>query len=107
MARAWAFAAGAAKASTQDVLDEKLAQGTKHTYSAQDVLGDVRVLLGQGPQRAGTEKAPGIEDEDIWATSAAPRTKRSNHKTKSEGKDSSKSIWFGLQGNLRSNSHGI
>ncbi|KAI9878000.1 MAG: hypothetical protein M1830_002197 [Pleopsidium flavum] len=107
LARAWAFAADAAKTSTRDILDEKIAQGTKHACSAEEVLGVVRVLLGQGLQRAGTEKAPTIEDEDIWAASAAPRTKRINRKATSEEKDNSQSIWSGLQGNVKSNSHGI
>lgn len=102
MARAWAFAAGAARASTQEVLEDKLADGTEHTRNCHEVLENVRILLGKGLRHAGTEEDPASEDEDIWVTGAARDPRGRKEKTKLEGTDSSTSIWYRLRGDVRS-----
>lgn len=104
MARRWAFAANAAKATVQDALEERIAQGTDHLGNAPKVLSEVVDLLGQRARVTGAERQSSIEDEDeaLWAPGTSSRARKGTHKPKVGNKDSPRNIWHGLRGDLGS-----
>lgn len=103
MASRWAFAANAAKASAQEGLEQKIAQGTNHMSNAREILSEVRNLLGQQSQLAVIAKAPVFddEDEDTGAPSASSRARKGDRTRKVDNRCIPQSIWCGLQGDLR------
>ena len=100
MASRWAFAASAAKGFAHDALEEKIVQGTEHMDTAREILSEVRNLLGQRPQPAGTFKKSQMEEEDIWASRTAARARKGNDIPKVDNKDTPKTIWYRLRGDL-------
>ncbi|KAI9770276.1 MAG: hypothetical protein M1840_003435 [Geoglossum simile] len=108
-ARAWAFAADAARTATEDAVREKFEIGEMRIRSAQDTLVRLLGLLGQTVASGGADEDGPVEDDgaDVWATMAVPmskkRTDRSLEKArgrKMKGNDEGNGLWRGLDGEL-------
>jgi hypothetical protein len=108
-ARAWAFAADAARTVTEDAVREKCEIGEMRIRSAQDTLAKLLRLLGQTVVSDGADEEGPVEDDgaDIWTTMAAPvskkRTDRNLEKAryrKMKDSDEGSGLWRGLDGEL-------
>lgn len=94
-ARAWAFAATAARSAKQDELQERLDHGDRHLEVAKKRIKELKEILGvESDQR--TED----EDEDLWVETGAKGYKQKSTKERDIGERGSLGIWAGLDGNI-------
>lgn len=97
-ARAWAFAADAARSATHEIVEQRLEHGFTHVKNAQVVLDDIRELLGSnGVDEGGREEA--IETDD---TGVSGSTTSNGHPPKSKvaAQRGPEGIWSGLNGKV-------
>ena len=97
-ARAWAFAADAARSATQEVVEGRLEHGFTHVENAKDVLDELGKLLG----------SDGVDDEGRgesiesggMAVSETTMTRRHRSKSKIAAQRGPEGIWSGSNGKV-------
>ncbi|KAI9866482.1 MAG: hypothetical protein M1813_001032 [Trichoglossum hirsutum] len=108
-ARAWLFAADAARAATEDAVREKIESGEDKIQNAQETLAKLLGLLGQTVASGGADEGGSIkgdDDADIWTTMVVPTSKRldkipeKNRYRKTKDKDEGVGLWRDLDGGL-------
>ncbi|KAH0563340.1 hypothetical protein GP486_002091 [Trichoglossum hirsutum] len=108
-ARAWVFAADAARAATEDAVREKIESGEVRIRDAQETLVKLLGLLGQTIAQDGAdedESVKGNDDAEIWAAMVVPTSRRSDRGTekgryrKIKDKDEGGGLWRHLDGGL-------
>lgn len=96
-ARAWAFAATAARSTKYDELQERLDHGDEQLEIAKRRIKELKEILGVGSE-GGTQD----EDEDLWMENVQ-RSKQKPGETRGVGGKGSLGIWAGLDGNISIN----
>ena len=97
-ARAWAFAADAARSATHEVVEERLEHGFTHVESARDVLDELRKVLGS--DCVDEECRGGSVDLDDMAMSETTVKRRHPPKSKMPARRGADGIWSGLNGKV-------
>lgn len=97
-ARAWAFAADAARSATDEVVGERLEHGFTHVENAKGVLDELRELLGSnGADEGGRGESIGSDDMAVGETTMS---KRLPVRGKLAAQKASEGIWSGLDGKV-------
>lgn len=97
-ARAWAFAADAARSATHEIVEQRLEHGFTHVKNAQVVLHEIRELLGSnGVDEGGRGEA--IETDDMGVIGSTI-SKRHPPKRKVAAQRGHQGIWSGLNGKV-------
>lgn len=97
-ARAWAFAAAAARSAKDDELQKRLDHGDQHLEIAKRRIKELKEILGIGSEEGRTND----EDEDIEVEKGAKKFKQQPLKREFGGRGSL-GIWAGLDGNISFN----
>lgn len=95
-ARAWAFAATAARSAKDDELQERLDHGEKHLEIAKRRIKDLKEILGIESEGGETKD----EDEDLWMERGAKKFKQKPMEEREVSGRGSLGIWAGLDGNI-------
>lgn len=98
-ARAWAFAAAAARSAKDDELRERLDHGEKTLEIAKRRIKDLKEILGIESEGEETKD----EDEDLWMERDAKKFKQKPMEKREVGGRGSLGIWAGLDGNVSLN----
>ncbi|KAA6416119.1 MAG: hypothetical protein FRX48_00838 [Lasallia pustulata] len=97
-ARAWAFAADAARSATHEVVQERLEHGFTYVENARDVLDELRKVLGSD---CVDEEGRGESiDLDDMAVSETMVKRRQPPKSKMPARRGSEGIWSGMNGKV-------
>lgn len=97
-ARAWAFAADAARSATHEAVEGRLEHGFTHVKNAKAVLDEIRILLGtDSVDEAGRG---GAIDTDDMGMSESTTSKRHPPMSKDATQRGPEGIWSGLNGKV-------
>lgn len=98
-ARAWAFAAMAARSAKDDELQERLNHGEKNLEIAKRRIKDLKEILGIESEGEETKD----EDKDWWMERGAEKSKHKPMEAREVGGRGSLGIWAGLDGKISLN----
>ena len=96
-ARAWAFAADAARSATHEVVDERLEHGFTHVQNAEDVLDELKKMLGSDGV---DEEGRGVSTDSEDKTMSGNTTERRHPKSKIAAQRRPEGIWNGFNGKV-------
>lgn len=97
-ARAWAFAATAARSAKNDELQERLDHGDKHLEIAKRRVQEFKEILGFESEVGRTDDED--ENEDLWMEKGAKKSNQKFEEKVETGSSGSLGIWAGLDGNI-------
>lgn len=98
-ARAWAFAATAARSAKDDDLQKRLDHGDQHLEIAKRRIKEFKEILGVESEEGRTND----EDEDLEIEKGAKKSKQQRLNKRDVGGRGSFGIWAGLDGNISLN----
>lgn len=98
-ARAWSFAATAARSAKHDELQERLDHGDKHLEIAKRRIKELKEILGAESEEEGMKD----EDEDLRMEKGTKKSKQKPVKKREVSGGGSLGIWAGLDGNISLN----
>lgn len=96
-ARAWAFAASAARAAKHDEVRERLEHAETGLDKARGRIVELKEILGGDADEDGEEK----EEDDMWTESAGKKSGGGLMKKRWSGDRGGLGIWAGLDGNVK------
>lgn len=96
-ARAWAFAADAARSATHEVVDGRLEHGFTHVQNAEDVLDELKKMLGSDGV---DEEGRGVSTDSEDMTMSGNTTERRHPKSKIAAQRRPEGIWNGFNGKV-------
>ncbi|MCJ1299156.1 hypothetical protein MMC08_001948 [Hypocenomyce scalaris] len=97
-ARAWTFAADAARSATHETVEGRLEHGSQHARNAEGVLDKLGTLLGSGGNNGGGEGEG--TDSDEWTKSGTTKSMRQTTKANSAAQRRPEGIWRGIDGKV-------
>lgn len=95
-ARAWAFAASAARAAKHDEVQERLEHGETQVDIARAQISELNEILGGDVDQEEAES----EEEDLWTESAGTKPRQKGAKKREIDGKGELGIWAGLNGNI-------